>query len=53
MVLRGHFLGNDSTKGGSSAMMLTVSFASGHFPAIMNTSEYENLVGMAGGEKRR
>lgn len=52
MVLHGHFLG-DNAKGSSSAMILTVSPASGHFAATMNTLKYGNLVGVAGGDKKK
>lgn len=53
MVLSGHFLGNDDTKGSSSAMILTVSPASEHFAATMNTLKYGNLVGVAGGDRKK
>lgn len=52
MVLRGHFLG-DNTNGSSSAMILTVSPASAHFAATMNTLKYGNLVGVAGGDRKK
>lgn len=52
MALRGHFLSSDSTNGIYSAMMLTVSLASAHFAATMNTLKYGNLVGVAGGNEK-
>lgn len=46
MVLRSYF---DATKGGQSAMILTVSPSKTQFSATMNTLKYGNLVGEAGG----
>lgn len=52
MVLRGHFLSND-TKGSYSAMILAVSPSLEHSAATMNTLKYGNLVGVAGVDKKR
>lgn len=52
MVLRDHFLGTNTTDS-YSAMILTVSPSSEQFAATMNTLKYGNLVGVAGGEKKR
>lgn len=51
MVLHGNSIG-DNAKGSSSAMILTVSLASGHYAATMNTLKYGNLVGVAGGNRK-
>ncbi|OGM46585.1 kinesin family protein [Aspergillus bombycis] len=52
MVLRDHFLGTNTTDS-YSAMILTVSPSSEQFAATLNTLKYGNLVGVAGGEKKR